>query len=79
MTAVADRMRRENSLIVDERYMRCPRCRRVHDVLAFVPMGMIEEFRTETAPVYKCPSCHWIFAPVLALSELFPPEVPRGD
>jgi hypothetical protein len=27
-------------------------------------MGQIEEFVSETNPVYKCPSCRWIFSPV---------------
>lgn len=26
-------------------------------------MGMVEEFKNETNPVYKCPSCRWIFSP----------------
>lgn len=43
--------------------MVCPRCRKEHDVLRYVPMGQIEEFKAETMPVYKCPTCRWIFAP----------------
>ena len=43
--------------------MTCPRCREQHDILRYVPMGQIEEFKDETVPVYKCPSCRWIFAP----------------
>jgi uncharacterized C2H2 Zn-finger protein len=73
---VADAKRPENSLIVEGRYMRCPRCKKTHDILRYVPMGQIEEFQTETVPVYKCPSCRWIFAPVLdSLKEIFE----RGD
>lgn len=68
-------MRRENSLIVGGRYMRCPRCKREQDILRYVPMGQIEEFREETVPIYKCPTCRWIFAPVLnALTEIFDRE-----
>lgn len=78
MVPVADAKRRKNSLIVDQRYMRCPRCRREQDILAYQPMGMVEEFREETVPVYKCPSCHWIFAPVLNASSVFREEGP-GD
>jgi hypothetical protein len=43
--------------------MTCPRCKKDSDLLAFVPLRMIEEFSEETTPVYKCPSCRWIFAP----------------
>jgi len=27
-------------------------------------MRLIEEFAPETTPIYKCPSCRWIFAPI---------------
>lgn len=43
--------------------MVCPRCKKEHDLLQYVPLRMIEEFITETTPIYKCPSCRWIFAP----------------
>lgn len=52
--------------------MTCPRCREQHDVLQYVPMGMVEEFKDETMPVYKCPSCRWIFAPAQNVREDFP-------
>jgi len=71
VAAVADAKRRsDTTLIVDERHMRCPRCREVHDILRYVPMGVVEEFRTETNPIYKCPSCRWIFSPALTASEM---------
>ena len=47
--------------------MRCPRCKRQHDILQYVPMGMIEEYAEDTTPVYKCPACRWIFAPADSL------------
>ena len=51
--------------------MTCPRCKKGSDILAYVPLRMIEEYSEETTPVYKCPQCRWIFAPaddlVLAL------------
>lgn len=43
--------------------MVCPRCKKGHDLLQYVPLRMIEEFISETTPVYKCPSCRWVFAP----------------
>jgi hypothetical protein len=62
MTDAKRRPRRE-PLIVGGRYMTCPRCREQHDILLYVPMGQVEEFKEETVPVYKCPTCRWIFAP----------------
>jgi hypothetical protein len=43
--------------------MICPRCKKQHDILQYVPLRMIEEFAEETTPIYKCPSCRWVFAP----------------
>jgi hypothetical protein len=43
--------------------MTCPRCKGEHDVLAYDSLMQIEEYAEETAPVYKCPSCRWIFSP----------------
>jgi hypothetical protein len=31
----------------------------------YVPMRQIEEFARETTPIYKCPSCRWLFAPCI--------------
>ena len=71
MTTVSAEKRRpkREPLIVDGRYMTCPRCRKQHDVLRFVPMGQVEEFLEDTVPVYKCPSCRWIFAPAQNVRE----------
>lgn len=70
MTTAADaKPRRDRESLIEGRYMRCPRCRSLHDILRYVPMGQIEEFITETHPVYKCPSCRWIFSPALSPSE----------
>ncbi len=51
------------TLIVDERHMRCPRCKEAQDILAFVPLQRVSEFVTETVPIVKCPKCKWLFAP----------------
>lgn len=63
---------REQPRLLNGRMMSCPRCKRSRDILQFVPMKMIEEFAHDTTPVYKCPECHWIFAPAdsLLLHEL---------
>jgi DNA-directed RNA polymerase subunit RPC12/RpoP len=64
-------MRRE-SLIVNGRYMRCPRCRKENDILMYIPMGVVDEFRSETVPIYKCPECRWLLAPSNnAIAEIF--------
>lgn len=51
--------------------MRCPRCKQLHDILAYVPMEQVEEFADETNPIYKCPSCRWIFSPAPHAVEVF--------
>jgi hypothetical protein len=33
-------------------------------------MGVIEEFADETNPIYKCPSCRWVFSPALREDEI---------
>lgn len=67
--AVASDAKREGRL-VDGRHMTCPRCRETQDILAFIPMAIIEEFRSELNPIYKCKLCHWIFSPALTIEEL---------
>ena len=71
MATVADAKRRQTRepLITNGRYMTCPRCREHIDILRFIPMGMVEEFKEDTVPVYKCPQCRWIFAPALNIRE----------
>jgi len=68
--AVDIRARRRQPLI-EGRRMRCPRCKRLKDILEWVPMQQIEEFADETHPIYKCSSCHWIFAPAAHVLEDF--------
>lgn len=63
--------RRPRRPIIVGRQMRCPRCKQLHDILRFVPMGMIEEFAEDTNPVYKCPSCRWVFSPAPHVAEIF--------
>lgn len=55
--------KRNKRPLIEGRSMRCPRCKRLQDILEYEPMMMIEEFAEETTPVYKCPRCVWIFAP----------------
>lgn len=54
----------ERKRLIHGRLMRCPRCEESHDILQYVPMGIIEEYALETTPIYKCPACKWLFAPV---------------
>ena len=61
----------QESLINGDRYMKCPRCREINDILKYVPMGQVEEFLSETNPIYKCPKCRWIFSPARNVVEEF--------
>lgn len=56
--------------LIDGRFMTCPRCRAQNDVLRYVPMGIVEEFKRECNPIYKCPVCRWVFSPALTIEEL---------
>lgn len=49
--------------LIQGRNMVCPRCEQPHDLLHYRPLGFIDKFVEDTTPVYKCPSCRWIFAP----------------
>ena len=55
---------RERMKLIEGRMMRCPRCEKLHDILQYVPLTLIEKFARETTMIYKCPKCSWIFAPV---------------
>ena len=55
-------MMNQNKSILEGRNLICPRCKRSQDILTYVPLMEIEEFRSQTTPVYKCGSCKWIFA-----------------
>lgn len=69
--AVTDAKRRvTRERLIEGRLMTCPRCREKHDILRYVPMGVIEEFADETNPIYKCPTCRWVFSPALSEDEL---------
>ena len=59
---------RPKRVLIEGRNMRCPRCKRLHDILKYIPMKQIEEFVEDTTPVYKCPACRWIFAPAEKLT-----------
>ena len=50
--------------LIEGRMMRCPRCKEQYDILQYVPLRLIEEFMADTTPIYKCPTCRWMFAPV---------------
>lgn len=49
--------------LINGRLMTCPRCKREHDILQYVCLETIQEYASETTPVYKCPTCKWLFAP----------------
>jgi hypothetical protein len=51
--------------------LRCPRCKDLHNLLAYVPLMEIEEYQEDTVPIYKCPSCRWMFALAPRFQEVF--------
>lgn len=51
--------------------MVCPRCKKPHDILTYVPLMQVQEFCAETNPIYKCPTCRWIFSPAQHVVEVF--------
>lgn len=44
--------------------MTCPRCLGDNDILRFVPLEQSTQFQDETVPIYKCPDCRHLFAPL---------------
>lgn len=64
MIKVAANQRIKRRPLVNGRMMTCPRCKRDHDILRYIPLIQIEEYSAETAPIYKCPHCRWVFAPI---------------
>lgn len=70
MVQAAQERRASPRKLVDGRMIRCPRCKRMHDVLQYTPMRLIEEFAAQTVPIYKCPKCLWLFAPLIDLDML---------
>lgn len=64
-------IRRTRTPLIEGRKMRCPRCRKQHDILQYVPLMEIQEFASETNPIYKCPACRWMFSPAPYVLEDF--------
>lgn len=62
---------RRGRALINGRRMHCPRCKKLHDILAYVPLIQVEEFEDETNPIYKCPTCRWIFSPSPFVIEVF--------
>lgn len=55
--------KRPKKYLVKGDQMICPRCKAYHNILAYVPDMVIEEYAHEVVPIIKCPSCRWRFAP----------------
>ncbi len=51
-------------LIIDGRYLRCPGCENVQDVLAYVPLEYSEKYAEQVIPPLKCTieGCKHVFA-----------------
>lgn len=54
--------RRGHLPLLDGATMGCPRCKRRGPFTEFHKMDQIREYEEETAAVWKCPWCNWIFA-----------------
>lgn len=74
MTIGTNARRRPRTPLIEGTKMRCPRCKKLHNILQYVPLQEIEEFKVETNPIYKCPSCRWMFSPAPYVSEVFTPD-----
>jgi len=53
---------KESKTLLNGRHLTCPRCKKEHSVEEYLRLKEAEEFKSETVPIYKCPSCKWIFA-----------------
>jgi hypothetical protein len=49
-----------SNTITDNGKVRCPRCEKVQDVLAYTPL---ENLANDTVPIIKCNLCRFVFAP----------------
>ncbi len=55
--------KRPKKYLVNGDKMTCPRCKKPHNILEYIPDLVIEEYAHEVVPIIKCPSCRWRFAP----------------
>lgn len=53
------------------RQLRCPRCRRLFDILRFIPMERPVAFEAQLNWLTKCPGCRFVFSPVVTIEERF--------
>lgn len=51
--------------------MKCPRCEALHNILQYIPLAEVDEYKGVTNPIYKCPKCKWLFSPAPHITELF--------
>ena len=51
----------------------------MQDILSFVPLIQIEEYAHETAPLYKCSQCRWVFAPASSNAKPMVLDCPAGN
>lgn len=50
--------------------MRCPKCERVENILAYRPMRTPEKYSEELNTIVKCPNCGWLFSPGVSIDML---------
>lgn len=50
--------------LVNKKGMVCPRCEERQDILAYKRLQQYPNYYDQTAPLYKCPKCRFVFAPL---------------
>lgn len=50
--------------IINKDGMICPRCQERSNLLNFTKLNQVNSEHYNTVPIYKCPSCRYVFAPL---------------
>jgi rubredoxin len=60
---------KENKSLLNLNLLTCPRCRVEKSVESYLRLREIEEYRSQTLPIYKCSECSWIFSLSVAIPQ----------
>jgi DNA-directed RNA polymerase subunit M/transcription elongation factor TFIIS len=60
----------ENTPLLKGVEMWCPNCKKLHNVLAYVRLQRRKACGKQTTDICKCPSCRFLFAPMIDLRDL---------
>lgn len=50
--------------IINKYGMICPRCEERNNLLKFTKLNQVNARDYNTVPIYKCPECRYVFAPL---------------